>query len=871
VTPPRLAARLVRWAAGRERARFVLNDLDEEFGQVVRARGRAAAHAWYWRQALSSLLPLAAIRLGGMPRLSARHVRDSLRVFRQSPGMSLSIVTTLALGIGANTAVFSVVDAVLLRPLPYPDAPQLFALWERRPDMPRMSVSLPNFEDYARATAGTAELAAFSRATAVVGQGVSAEELPVERISWNLWQVLGVSPAMGRALTAEDGRRGAEAVAVVSDRFWRERMGGVPGAIGTTVMVDRVARRVIAVLPSAARGLSDYSASAPAGLFLPVPDLGAVMSRGDREVRAVGRLRPDATLLQVQQRLNQVSATLAREFPETNTDVLTATAPLSRDLSRIVRPTLLMVWGAVALIGLIACVNVANLFLVWATGQRRDAAIRLALGASRADLVLGHLVRGVMFGCVGGVAGLLCSVWVRDALVALAPATVIPQIGGVTLNGRVLLMTAGLSMLTGLAASIVPAWQFGRHRLAGGLHESSMAVVGTRAVMRWRGALLTVEVTAAVVLALGAGLLVRSVILLDRTDLGFATDRIVTMGVRLPPLRYGDAEQRIQLFEALAARVRSAPDVHSVAFANQFPMRGGWGGDVLVESPSGPVSGEADLQAVSPDYFSTLGLRLVRGRALTRDDRTGSPGMVVVSQAFVGQFLGGREPLGAVIRRDTGSPPLTIAGVVADVRRDGKFAPVTPQVYLSAYQPELYAATIASIAVRTAGDPMRVLPHVRAALADLDPAALVSGVRTLDEILNASSASLRFHTSLLALLAALALVLTLVGVYGVVHYVVAQRTREIGLRLALGATRGHVLGVAVRAGMGPVAAGVLIGCAAAAGASRVLTALLFETTRYDPVMFILVAGGVGTVAAIAAYVPARRAAAANPVSALRGD
>jgi predicted permease len=544
---------------------------------------------------------------------------------------------------------------------------------------------------------------------------------------------------------------------------------------------------------------------------------------------------------------------------------------LPEDIARGARTALLVVLGAVTLIVLIACVNVANLLLVWATGQQRDVAVRLALGASRGDIVAEYAVRGLVFGAVGGAAGVLVGVWVRDALVALAPPSVIPHVGAISLNARVLGVAFGLALSTGLVASLLPALQVARRRVASSLRDGALSVVGARSVLQWRGVLLAAEVAAAVVLALGAGLLVRSLVLVDRIDLGFTTNRVATMMVRLPAAQYPDADARLRFFESLQARLAALPGVEAAAYANQFPMRGGWGGDMLIEAATGPVEGEADLQAVSPGYFATLGLHLRRGRTFTAADRGGTAGVAVVSETFASRFLAGEDPVGRIIRRHAAAPPLTIVGVVAEVRRDGKFVEAAPQVYLSALQPSLYASDLAAVAVRATGDPLAIVPLVRQAVAAENPALVVAGVRTLDEILNASVASLRFHTWLLVLLGALALTLAMVGVYGVVNYVVLQRTREMGLRLALGATRAQVMRVVIGGGLRWAVAGIAIGVALAAAASRVLSSLLFETAPHDAATFVAVAAIVAGVAFVAAWVPARRAIAGDPVAALRGE
>jgi putative ABC transport system permease protein len=512
-----------------------------------------------------------------------------------------------------------------------------------------------------------------------------------------------------------------------------------------------------------------------------------------------------------------------------------------------------------------------NLLLVWASGRQRDVAIRLALGATRADIVSERLMRGLVLGAAGGVAGIGCGVWVRDVLITLAPPSVIPHVAPISLNARVLAFSAALSIGVGLAASILPAWQVIRRRLDPTLRAETASVVSARSVIRWRGALVMAEVAAALVLALGAGLLVRSLILLDRVELGFATDRVVTMTVRLPVMRYPDADARLRFFEQLADRVRALPGVQAVAYANQFPMRGGWGGRIRIKAASGPIDAEADLQAVSPDYFSTLGMPILRGRPLTSRDRTGTGGVAVVSQTLADRFLPGEDPLGRVIRRHAAAPALTIVGVVGEVRRDGRLADARPQVYLPSHQTEVYAADLSELAVRTSGDPLAIVPHVRAETAALDPRLVLGRVRTLEEILDAARATRRFHSWLLMIFAVLSVALAIIGVYGVVGYAVAQRTRELGLRVALGASRGHVIGIALASGLRWAAGGIVIGVAAAAGASRLLSSLLFQTTPHDLATFAGVSSFVGLVAAAAAYFPARRAASCDPIAALRAE
>jgi len=670
-------------------------------------------------------------------------------------------------------------------------------------------------------------------------------------------------------LMAADAEYGAGPTVVVSHAFAERRFGGSAGAIGSAIDVDGIRRTVIGVLPAGFRALTR---GGPAiDLFVPAPPASALASRGDRDVRVVGRLEPGVTITAAQTALDRVSTVLALEHPETNGRVVAVVASLSDDVTGTARRALLALLAAVGLVVLIASVNVANLLLVWATAQARDVAIRVTLGANRSDILTEAIVRGLVFGVAGAVAGVLAGVWVRDALLALAPSTVVPDVGPIGLNARVLAAAISLAVATGVLASLLPAIQVTRRRLTLTVAEGASSVASARSIVRWRGTLLAAEVAAAVILALGAGLLVRSLVRAHQTDLGFETERVMAMRVHLPALRYPDAEARLRFFEALHTHLESTPGVQSAAYANQFPLLGGWGGAILVERATGPVEGEADLQAVSPDYFRVLDMPLLRGRFFTDADRGGTAGAVIVSEAFVTAFLPDDDPLGRVIRRTAGHPPLTIVGVVGDVRRDGKFAPVTPQVYFAAGQTTLYAADLSAVAIKASGDPTAVVPAIRHAVAAFDPGLVVTAIAPLDDVVSASVASLRFHAWLFTALGGLALVLAVLGVYGVVTYVVQQRTREMGVRMALGASRAQVLRTMVGGGLRWTVAGVVVGMAMAAAGTRFLASLLFDTAPFDAGTFVAVTAGVLVLAVAAAWVPARRALRQNPLAALRSS
>jgi len=869
--PPFFASLLLRLAARADDRGFLLGDLRDEFAVIAIERGRAAASRWYWRQALASAGPLFVSRLPQPPRvgLFAQHARHAFRVLRHSPAATATAILTLALGIGANSAVFSVVDAVLLRPLPYRAPDRLASVWQTRgPD--RLTVGLADFPEYARRQRAFAALAAHTDTSRVVVGGVAPEEVAGDLVSWNLFAVLGVHPALGRSFDAHDAAPGAPPTVILSEPAWRTRYGSDPAIVGRTIVLSGEPHLVAGVMPASFVPPSRLASGPPPAIFLPLPDPANLDAlRGERELEVIGRLRDGVSVVQARDDLRRIDEDLARRYPRFNAEVMASVSPLAADVTRRVRTALLVVLGAVALVVLIASLNVANLLVVRAVGQRHEVAIRVAVGASRADIVAEFLVRGVVLAALGGILGLVVGSWTRDLLVSAAPAS-IPRLSGVALNARVLAATAGLALLAGVVAGLLPAIQVLRAEPGGGLKVTESASSGSRSLRRWQGLLMACEVCAAVVIALGAGLLVRSLVRLNGVELGFTTERVLTMRLRPPEAKYPNAAARLAFFEEVTARLAAIPGVQSAAYANDFPMRGGWGGGLLVDGPAGLVPAEADFQAVSDTYFSTLGIPLLRGRLFTDADRLGAPAVVLVSQTFASRLLPGRDPIGARIRRSATAPTLTIVGVVGEIRRDGKFAEAAPQVFFPARQITLYAARLDAVAVRSAAaDPRTLLPSIQRAVSSVDPSLPLMRVRTLDEILAASMATQRFNMRLLTSFATLALVLSLIGVYGVVAHAALQRSREIGIRVALGAHRRAVEGLIVRAALFWTLPGLALGLAVAYASSRVMASLLFDVTPTDPLTFASVGAAMLLVSVLASYLPARRAARVDPLVALR--
>jgi len=802
------------------------------------------------------------------------NIRYALRLLRKAPGFTAIAVVTLALGIGANTAVFSVVDAVMLRPLPYADPARLVSLWETNDERPgsRNNVAPANLVDYVRATRSFDGLAGFESSSKSLTKAGTPEQLLGEAITWNLFSVLGVSPAIGRPFLPGEDHPGREHVVILFDALWRGRFAADSAILGRSITLNGERYEVVGVMPPSFQPLTQFRSTVAVNFFVPAAYSDELLANhGDHEIYVVGRLKSGVTLEQAQADLRSISEDLERRFPGTNRSVRAPIRPLNDDIVRDVRTSLLVMLGAVGLVLLIACVNIANLLVVRAMGQRQEIAIRMALGASRAQIAVDMITRAVVLGLMGGAAGFLCGLWTRDALVSMAPSS-IPRLDQLAVSPRVLGVTMAVSLLTGLLAGMLPALQTSRRDVTPTLKGAGLSASSDRSIMRWRGVLMAAEIAAALMLAVGAGLLVRSLMRLNSIDLGFETDRVLTLSVRLPDTKYTDQRMRAAFFQELAPKVQAIPGVRHVAFANQFPMRGGWGGSFRMNGPSGEIRADADFQAVSPEYFVTLGIPLVRGRLLTADDRDGALRVAVVSQTCVRRFLADRDPIGQQFSRTgPGTPGITIVGVVGEVRRDGKAAEIFQQVYLPAAQTDVYPVRLASLAIRTTGDPYALVPGIQRAVWSIDPDQPITGVRTLDEVLSIASAQRRFNMTLLLSFAGLALALAVIGVYGVVAYAVAQRTREIGIRVALGATRGDVVALVVKSGLMWSVAGIAAGLAGAYAASRLTAGLLFGVTASDPATFATIAIVMAGVALSASYVPARRAASVDPVSALRSE
>jgi putative ABC transport system permease protein len=810
------------------------------------------------------------------------NLRYAVRLLMKSPGFALVAILTLALGIGVNSAIFSVVDAVMLRPLLYPEPERLVSIWEEkvhegpndtstsgqniggRSSPSRMTVAPANLIDYQKQGASFTSLAGFKINGMNLTEAGPSERLAGEAVTANYFSVLGVSPLQGRAFLPEEDRPGANRVVIISDDLWRTRFGSDQRMLGSAITLDSEKYTVVGILAPGFHSPSQFNMTDRVVFFVPAAYPTDLLSHhGDHEINVIGRLKPGATLASEQAEIDAISARLAQQYPPTNKDMKTGMAPLSADISRNARTSLAVLLGAVGLILLIACANLANLLLVRAIGRQREITIRFALGASRVRVIGELLAQSMVLAVLGCLTGLVFGVWTQKLLVTLAPGN-LPRLDTAALNGRVLLFTLCLSLLTGLLFGIFPAWQASKSKPVAAMRASERNLAGT-SVMRWRNLLMVTEIAVSMVLLVGAGLLLKSFITLNGVDLGFTTERVLAMNINLPDTRYTTGDRREAFFHDLADRVSQLPGVEQVGYANRMPMRGGWSSDVSVENHDRLIS--ADYQAVSPGYFPTLGITLMRGHLLTPADRCGSLPVAVVNNEFVRRALPNEDPVGRRFRRT--NDWITIVGVVSDIRRSGKAGEVKPEVYLPAAQPALYPVRLADFAFRAAGDPKTLMAAVQQQVWAIDKDQPITNVKTLEEVISQSVATRRFQTLLLGLFASLALILAMVGIYGVISYSVSQRTPEIGIRMALGASRGGILKMVIGRAMLLVAVGIATGAAGAYALSEYLKSLLFEVKPGDPWTYASLAILLAVVALTACMVPARRATRVDPMIALR--
>jgi predicted permease len=805
-----------------------------------------------------------------------KDLRFAVRLLRKSPGFTLVAVLTLGLGIGVNTGIFSFVDAVLLKRLPYPHPEEIVNVWEKPPRGERNGISTLNFLDWQKQNTVFTAMAASTGASPTLTDADVPVQLHGARVSAPFFDVLGVKAALGRTFAPGEDRPGQDQVVVISHRLWEGRFGADLGLIGRTVRLDNKPYTVIGVMP----GNSPFDRGWQ-GIWMPLAFNPQDMTRDFHWMMSWARLKPGVSLEQARAQMRAIAARIEREYPNSNKGwSVTIDRFLDRAVSDSLRRSLLVLWAAVGAVLLIGCTNLANLMLARAASREREAAIRAALGASRLRLVRQFLTESVLLASLGGLLGVLAGFGMTAALKASIPPFFLPPEADVHLDARVLMFTAAVAILAGILFGIAPALQAARTDLTGSLKEGGRGATSGLSRARLRSALVVAEVALAFVLLSGAGLLIRTLDQLQRVDPGFETTNVITMDLPMTDAQFPDGARVVSYLNQVMEKIQAVPGVRDVAVTSALPLQGwGYGMPFLIEGQ--PVVDRANRPAsfykiVSPSYFRALGMRVLKGRALAETDTAGGVPAAVVNQTMVNKYFKGQEPLGKRIliqqivtgKHELGPEvPWQLVGVVADEKVDS-LDDFSAGVYVSYKQSPV---AFASLAVRGAMDPTRLVKSIQRAVWDLNKNQALEAIKTLEQIKSESLGGNRLRTVLLGIFAGLALLLAAMGIYGVISYSVAQRTHEFGVRAALGASRGDQLKLVLRGGMSLAALGLVIGGLGALGLTRVLQSLLFGVSPRDPATLTLVGVVLGAVALAACYVPARRATRIDPATALREE
>ncbi|HEX2189801.1 MAG TPA: ABC transporter permease [Longimicrobiaceae bacterium] len=798
-------------------------------------------------------------------------VRYALRRLRRSPGFTAVATLTLALGIGANSAIFSVVNGVLLRSLPYPDADRLVLVAHVTREGNRAPMSPANFRDVRSESRSLEELSFWTYGgRTLTGTGDPAR-LQGADVGQHFFEVMRARPLLGRTFRPEENEPGRNRVAVLGHAFWRQRFGADPKVVGRTVTLDGEPYEVVGVMPE------EFGFPNKRDVWTPLEydaDFMADASRGSWYISGIGRLKPGVTHQQAAREIEGLGARLQKQYPETNTDLGISPVSLYEQMVGDVRLSLLVLLGAVGLVLLIACANVANLLLARAAAREGELAVRAAMGAGRGRLVRQLLAESVILGLLGGAAGLVLAVWGTSALVAMEPQG-IPRLAEVGVDATVVAFTLGVALLSGVLFGLLPAVQVTRSDLAGTLREGGRGSLAGRGSARTRNALVVAEMALAVVLLAGAGLLIRSFAVLQGVDPGFRTESALSFNVSLPQAAY-DEGARGAFYDGLLERLEGLPGVRSAAAVSDLPM--GNSATFLtfeVEGREPPEPGRepaSQILRATAGYFRTMEIPVVRGREFTADDRAGSPGVVVLNQAAAREFFPGEDPLGRRILLslgpDTTAVPWEVVGVAGDVRQFGVDAEVQSAMYFPQAQAPVGGM---GVVVRTTVPPASLAAAVRREVAAMDPNLPLNDLQPLERLAADSMSQPRFYMLLLSLFAGVALALAAIGIFGVISYGVAQRTREIGVRMALGAEPSSVLRIVVGGALGLAGIGVGVGVLGALAGTRLLSGLLFGVAATDPPTYVGVAVLLLAVAALASWLPARAAVRVDPMTALRAD
>jgi putative ABC transport system permease protein len=797
-------------------------------------------------------------------------VRYAARNLFRRPGFTIIAVITLALGIGANTAIFSAINALLLKPLPFPELDRVVAVWDKLPSrgLQRNEVTVANYLDWQSQTQSFEQLALYRWWSANLTGIDPPERIQGFLVTANFLDTTGMKPIMGRNFLPEENQPGKGAVAVITHSLWQRRFGGDPNILNKTITINSITRTVVGVMPER------FNFPKGAEVYAPLPMTPELMkSRGDHSYYVLGRLKPGASIPGAQAELDNITARLEQQFPETNKGWGATIFPIVADTVRTYDTALWIMMGAVGFVLLIACANVANLMLARASGRQKEIALRTALGASRWRIVRQLLTESLIVALIGGALGVLIGFWGIDALRAANPAEASRFAPGwyqLGINAPVLLFTLGLSVVSGIVFGLVPALQASRTNLNDSLKEGGRQTSASS--HRLRSSLVVFEFALSLVLLVGAGLLTRSFLALVKTDPGFNPDHVLTMNLMLPAAKYKDQPARAAFYNDLVQRVKTQPGVESAAVVNYLPLGGANSSDsYLVEGEPEPAPGDEHggrYRVATPDYFRTMGISIVRGRGFTDQDRAGAPPVVIVNEAFVRKHWPGADPIGKRIRFYgplERAPWMQVVGVIADVKHELNLA-VTPEYYLPHAQNPWNAMVLVA---KTSVEPGSLAGALRQQVWAIDKDQPVFDVKTMQEVRSTSVAVYSFSSVMLGIFAFVALLLASIGIYGVMAFAVTQRTQEIGIRIALGARSVDVLKLVVKHGMKLALLGMVIGLAGSWAVTRFIEKLLVGVEATDLLTFSVVSVCLLVAAFVACYLPARRATKVDPLVALR--
>jgi predicted permease len=877
----------------RLRALFFKSKLEEELDDEVRFHLEREIQENIARGMSPEEARLAALRrFGGVERVKEesrdergirfleevwQDLRYGARMLRTNPGFTSIAVITLALGIGANTAIFSVVNAVLLRPLQYSDPDRLVQVWQNFPQLGanQVTVSAPEFLDYKGQNRVFERMAAFRPQGYILTGGSEPERIFGARVSADLFPLLGVAPALGRTFLHEEDQIGGPRAVILSHGLWQRRFGSDATLIGKSLTLDGESFTVVGVMPPGFQ----FPPQRQNELWANVPfDANDLNRRGWRPLGVIARLKSGVSADQATAELK----TIAGRFPASGPVPSAYAVSLQEQVVGRVRRALLVMLGAVSFVLLIACANVANLLLSQAAARQREMAIRAAVGAGRARLIRQLFVEGLPLSLLGGGVGLLLAVWIVKLLVSVNPGN-LPRANEIGIDLRTLMFTLSVSLLTGVVFGLAPAWQFSKLDLNQALKEGGRGTSVSFSRFSMRSILLVSQVALSLTLLIGAGLMINSFARLLRVDPGFDPRGVLTMQIALPQSKYSEIQQRAFFFEQALERIRRLPGVQSAGMTSALPLTGSpdFGFTIEGRTPSAPGDvPQTNWRAISPDYLRTMGIPLRRGRYFSEQDHEKAAGVAIINETMARRFWPDGDPLGKRIKLGGPTRPypwMEIVGIVGDVKHDGLDAPVTPELYMPYAQtpfsqmPAGLRFPAMSLVARNGSDHDSLAAATRAEIKALDKDQPITNIRTLDQLLANSISQHRFYLLLLAFFAAIALALAAIGLYGVVSYTVKQRTQEIGVRMAFGAQAGDVLRLIIKFGMKLTLIGALIGLAGALALTRLMKTLLFDVSATDPLTFASITALLALVALLACFVPARRATKVDPLVALRNE